>query len=77
MAEPNPSIGVVSIDEDAGVEVGSDDQALVPTGVLRIGWMPAYDIAYVKHLEYDRENLTNKDIRNEEMVKHYKFQMES
>ncbi|KAM7465736.1 hypothetical protein LguiB_013298 [Lonicera macranthoides] len=42
-----------------------------------IGWRPAYDVAYVKRLEFDRANLASRDLQHSQLVKGYKFQMES
>ena len=55
----------------------SDDEVVECTTIERIGWMPAYDIAYVKCLEYDRALQNSREVRHEEIVRHCQFQMEA
>lgn len=53
------------------------DNVTKGTQLQCIGWRPAYDVAYVKRLEFDRANLNSRDLQHSQMVKSYKFQMES
>lgn len=63
--------------DDSDCDQSSDKDLFDWITIYRIGWMPAYDIAYVKRLEYDRALQISRDVRNEEIVKHCRFQMES
>ncbi|KAM7493753.1 hypothetical protein LguiB_028362 [Lonicera macranthoides] len=70
-------------DEEPKIPVDSDSDGLATYDVTEgmplqcIGWRPAYDIAYVKRLEFDRANLNSRDLQHSQLVKSYKFQMES
>lgn len=63
------------MDTDFGQTEG--DEIVEHTTIERIGWMPAYDVAYVKRLEYDRSIQNSKDARNEQIVKHCQFLLEA
>ncbi|KAM7493752.1 hypothetical protein LguiB_028361 [Lonicera macranthoides] len=70
-------------DKEPKTPVESDSNGLATYDVTEgmplqcIGWRPAYNIAYVKRLEFDRANLNSRDLQHSQLVKSYKFQMES